>query len=166
MYVSAAALSTARAPGSSSAASSPWPSSEASARLDASNSTGRVTSWNSTTAGNRTISGSPRLGGKGAPLLEKRRADGGDKDDGDRAERHGRRDLLAGRLAVGELCGDADQQDAERELQVREAGDGAGDEEEQRPQSEQRERVGGEDDERVGGDREDRGHAVDGEDHV
>ena len=54
MYVSAAALSTARAPGTSSAASRPWPSSATSARLEASNSTGSVTSWNSTITANRT----------------------------------------------------------------------------------------------------------------
>ena len=46
------------------------------------------------------------------------------------------------------LSADRDQQHGERGLEVVEPLDELGDEEEQRPQAEQRERVGGEDDER------------------
>jgi hypothetical protein len=51
-------------------------------------------------------------------------------------------------------------------LEVREPRHQPGHEEEQRAQAHQGERVGGEDDERVGRDRQDRGHAVDREQHV
>src|SRR5918992_1334275 len=62
----------------------------------------------------------------GAALLEHRCADGDSQDGDDGSEGQGRGELLAGRLAVGELAGDPDEQDAEPELEVGEARDGAG----------------------------------------
>ena len=73
---------------------------------------------------------------------------------------------LPDELAEGHLGPDEHEQDGERGLEVVEALDEVGDEEEQRAQPEQGERVGRVDDERVGRDREDRGHRVDGEEHV
>jgi hypothetical protein len=101
----------------------------------------------------------------GAAPAHQRGHDPRAEDQRDRRQRVLRADL-AEQLPGGHLAADRDQQHRERGLEVVEPRDELRDEEEQRPQAEQRERVGGEDDERLGRDREDRGNRVDGEDHV
>ena len=101
-------------------------------------------------------------GSVSAALADQRSDDARAEDQRDRGERVLRADL-AEQLARGHLEADRDQQQRERGLEVVEPLDELGDEEEQRPQAEQRERVRGEGDERVVRDGEDGRDGVDGE---
>src|SRR4051812_1384555 len=103
--------------------------------------------------------------GRRLPVAPQRGEDARGEDRGDDGERDLRADL-ADELGRGQLRPDEDQQRRERGLEVVEALDEVGDEEEQRPQAEQRERVGREDDEGVVRDREDGRHGVDREQDV